>query len=512
MQDLDNPTVAETKRFLELYTGIQSYKQEVDANCNITEAPFGFRFKPSSVRSIYDADYLLSQQAIGAQLNPAEKAYREFCNQKIGWRHRIRHECIPADKKLRLWRERQIKRAKFEFGAERDDYFIHAPLMFELAEGCSVGCWFCAFSASKLSKLLPYSPENAKLWRGVLKAGIDVIGPGARWSTDYFATDPLDNPDHEKFCRDFHEIMGMWPQTTTAIAHKNIERLKNLLPESREAGCRVNRFSVITTKNLERIHNAFTAEELRDVEIIAQSQDSTFLKAKAGRYIDSAKKSKKIENREAEKNIIAFEDTHSKEEATKLAAEMEDQAGSICCVSGFLVNMVEQTIKLISPVGADERWPLGMIVYDQADFKDEKDFPEVLQFMQNRIKVRLGMDDTPRFSTKAEFQLLEHGFELKSAATKISFTQEGCADVLRYVGELINEGVKSANEICLLTFYKTSKPMQFTMGILQELFNGGYLDEDPKTPSQGYYKSGGPQMIGELNEKVKTAKEMIYSE
>ena len=76
MQELDNPTVAETKRFLELYTGIQSYKQEVDANCNITEAPFGFRFKPSSVRAIYDADYLLSQQEKGIELNPrSEKGY-----------------------------------------------------------------------------------------------------------------------------------------------------------------------------------------------------------------------------------------------------------------------------------------------------------------------------------------------------------------------------------------------------------------------------------------------------
>ncbi|MDA7618454.1 radical SAM family RiPP maturation amino acid epimerase [Verrucomicrobia bacterium] len=511
MQDLDNPTVAETKRFLELYTGIQSYKDEVDANCNITQAPFGFRFKPSSVRSIYDADYLESQQKAGIGLNTAEKAYREFCNQKIGWRNRIRYECTPADDKLGAWRKRQINRSKFEFGAQRDQFFIHAPLMFELAEGCSVGCWFCAFSASKLAKILPYSPENIQLWRGVLHAGMDVIGPAARWSTDYFATDPLDNPEHEEFCRDFHEIMGMWPQTTTAIAHKDVERVRALLLEAREAGCRVNRFSVITTKNLERIHNAFTAEELRDVEIIAQSQDSTFLKAKAGRYIDTAQKSKKIEDREAEKNVIAFEDKFSHEEAAKLAAEMEDQAGSICCVSGFLVNMVERSIKLISPVGADERWPLGMIVYDQAEFKDDKDFPKVLQTMQNRIKLKLDMDDIVQFNTKAKVELLEDGFQLKSASTLVSFTKKGCEDVLRYIGELISEGTKSANEICLLSFYKTSKPMQFAMGILQELFNGGFINEDPKIAPKTYYKDGGPQMIGELNEEVKTAREMIDS-
>jgi hypothetical protein len=190
---------------------------------------------------------------------------------------------------------------------------------------------------------------------------------------------------------------------------------------------------------------------------------------------------------------------------------MEDQAGSICCVSGFLVNMVERSIKLISPVGADERWPLGMIVYDQAEFKDDKDFPKVLQTMQNRIKLKLDMDDIVQFNTKAKVELLEDGFQLKSASTLVSFTKKGCEDVLRYIGELISEGTKSANEICLLSFYKTSKPMQFAMGILQELFNGGFINEDPKIAPKTYYKDGGPQMIGELNEEVKTAREMIDS-
>jgi len=28
----------------------------------------------------------------------------------------------------------------------------------------------------------------------------------------YWGTDPMDNPDYEKFCLDFHEVLGIFPK------------------------------------------------------------------------------------------------------------------------------------------------------------------------------------------------------------------------------------------------------------------------------------------------------------
>lgn len=506
---LDNPSIAETKRFLELYTGIQSFYDEVNQNMDLVDCPFDFKFRPSSVRPIIDAKYLKYLQ--DNKIRPSESvvAYRRFIHEKISWRNRIRRECRPKDLRFAKWRDRQIARTKAEFGAERDDYFIHAPVMFELAEGCSVGCWFCAFSAPKLANVFDYSPNNAKLWRTVLQTVADVIGPGSRWSTNYFATDPLDNPDHEKFCEDFYEILGMWPQTTTAIPHKDVERTRSLLIRAREKGCRVNRFSIMNKKILHKVHESFTAEELRDVELIIQSQDSTQLKAKAGRYVDSAKKNKKIEAREDEKNVDALMQRFGKDEAEEIQSRAEDQPGSICCVTGFLVNLVEKTVKLISPVGADQRWPLGIIVFDQRSFEDGDDLRNVLEEMQADMVTELDMGDVVRFNRKLKVEFTELGFTLSSPATLIKLEGEAHQKFFRSVGELIVAGKKTANEICLLNFYKTMTPPQQTMGFLVELFERGLLEDELNCEPRSYFRNSGPQMIGERSENPKSVREMI---
>ena len=46
------------------------------------------------------------------------------------------------------------------------------------------------------------------------------------------------------------------------------------------------------------------------------------------------------------------------------------EGGTIACVSGFLFNMVERNVRLISPCNASERWPLGYRIYDEGTFTD----------------------------------------------------------------------------------------------------------------------------------------------
>jgi hypothetical protein len=49
-----------------------------------------------------------------------------------------------------------------------------------------------------------YTPENARLWRGILEAVRDVAGP---WrSICYSGTDTFDNPEYERFIEDFAAV------------------------------------------------------------------------------------------------------------------------------------------------------------------------------------------------------------------------------------------------------------------------------------------------------------------
>ena len=52
--------------------------------------------------------------------------------------------------------------------------------------------------------------------------------------------------------------------------------------------------------------------------------------------------------------------------------------GTIECTCGYLVNMLDRTVKLVSPCFASERWPLGYIVHAEGTFSDASEFRDVL--------------------------------------------------------------------------------------------------------------------------------------
>lgn len=54
---------------------------------------------------------------------------------------------------------------------------IQAPLMFELSEGCSVGCPFCGVAAMKLRGVFRYTEEHVALWQETLV--FPTLGMGA---------------------------------------------------------------------------------------------------------------------------------------------------------------------------------------------------------------------------------------------------------------------------------------------------------------------------------------------
>ena len=47
---------------------------------------------------------------------------------------------------------------------------------------------------------------------------------------------------------------------------------------------------------------------------------------------------------------------------------------TIACMTGFLVNMIDKSIQLISPCVMSEKWPLGYRIYGETIFTDTDDF------------------------------------------------------------------------------------------------------------------------------------------
>ena len=71
-------------------------------------------------------------------------------------------------KNFDIWRRRNIERTSFELGVKSTG-IMHAPIAFELSDGCSVGCWFCGVSAQKFNGHFSLDVKGKKEWKEILK-------------------------------------------------------------------------------------------------------------------------------------------------------------------------------------------------------------------------------------------------------------------------------------------------------------------------------------------------------
>ena len=209
------PTIGQTKRALEWWACSEEFRQLVRADPRRAGRDYGLGFDPALIRPLWDPFFALEVHRENGAVDPAVGAYRDFFDGQAAWRARIRQGCSPDDPRFKRWRARQVARSGLESAASDD--IIHAPVAIELADGCSVGCWFCGVAAGRLADAWRYTGENAALWRGVLTVLRERIGAAAQWGFCYWATEPLDNPDYERFALDFADIVGRFPQTTPRL-------------------------------------------------------------------------------------------------------------------------------------------------------------------------------------------------------------------------------------------------------------------------------------------------------
>lgn len=445
-------TISHIKRFSERWHAHPEFREQVSVDPYGAVVRYGLKVAPEEIRPLWDTEFT---KKIGEEVTiPALlKLYREF-DEKFGKVEVMRSAAAsPSEPLFKAWRERQIARAASQFKQSVHNAIIHSPVCFELSKGCSIGCRFCGIAAPRLSDIFIYNPENARFWREVLELMKEILGPAAGAGFCYWATDPLDNPDYEKFCSDFHEITGIFPQTTTAQPLKDPARTRTLLKLSREKSGAFNRFSILSLKMLEQVYEEFSAEELSLVKLVLLNEESDSIKANAGR--------------ERERNI----------KKGKKDSEFPDQ-GTIACVSGFLFNMVDRSVKLVSPCNADERWPLGYIVYDEGNFSDVNDLKIILERMiTDNMPLTVRPNNLMNFRRDLNYESLPDGFQLSTRFKTFKFRDD---TYLKELGEVIHKGEKTAEDIALLFDTYGVSPTH-TFHNFNLMFSRGVLDAEPKS-------------------------------
>jgi hypothetical protein len=232
---------------------------------------------------------------------------------------------------------------------------------------------------------------------------------------------------------------------------KDPARTRALLQLSLERGNPLNRFSILSLKMLDRLHAEFSAEELVLVDLVLQNKEGTgVLKIEAGRVRDRLKPNSLLNHRPLQ--------------------------GTTACLSGFLINMIERRVKLISPCPASARWPQGYMIFDEGVFINGRDLKQLLERMiAEHMSLTVKSDHPLRFRPDLSYEARPDGFHLSTPYARHKF---GHDPYLAHLGQMIWQGNKTAVEIAQVLEWRAIPSTQ-TYQTLDLLLRQGVLDEGP---------------------------------
>jgi radical SAM family RiPP maturation amino acid epimerase len=445
-----------TKRFIERWYADQKFRDLAAVDARKAAENYGLIKDPEEIRILWDPTFR-AEAPKDMPLTLAVRRYLSYQREKAIGRDRYRKLSAPDNPRLAAWRARMVARCVSHLGGYKAEYVVHAPVCYELSKGCSVGCWFCSVSAPRLTDQFRHAPENARLWKETLTTFRDVMGPSAGMGFCYWASDPLDNPDYEDFLCDFHDCYGEFPQTTTAQPQKHVERVKKLLLLSEERGGFIDRFSILTLRQWNEILEAFDPADLIFVECIAQNKEAfNSSKSISGRALDLHRK-----------RVARHQEDRVADDATFTTA----------CVSGFLVNMVDRTVRVITPCHANERWKLGYWVLAQGTFQDGASLRKLLDRMiEDHMPTSVRHDRTIAFRSDLAFTEQDDGFVLTNRFRRHTARHD---QTTRLLGSMIATGKHSAFDIATEAQRTFDTPLEHTFMWLNRLFDGGLLHEEP---------------------------------
>jgi radical SAM family RiPP maturation amino acid epimerase len=461
--EAEQSMIAHAKRFGERYTADPVFRELVAIDSRKAAEKYKLNIDPEDLRPLWDPEENKRVTEQNLPLSPLLKLVIERDNLMAEWIQRHRSGKSLDNPKFRAWWNRQVARNDSEVGARLNSTTLHAPMCFELSAGCTVGCWFCAISAEKFAGAFAYTTDNKALWRETLEVVRDIIGPATEAGFCYWATDPLDNPDYEKLIRDYQAIIGALPSTNTAKAHKDLPRIRSILEMWRDYdGFPANQLSILTVNILDRVHEEFTPEELLWTGLNLLNKQSLVTKATAGRAREKIKK-------------LAEDSEGHNEINGKLAPS------TIACVSGFLFNMVEKTVKLITPCKASDRWPKGYKILEEGTYINGADLKILMEGMiENNMPLSIANDEIVKFRDDLEYRPLQQGFALATEHQTRRFNSPGFG---KEIGELIRQGSHTVDEI-LEVISQPGIDRKEVRKAIESLFDGGLLEEHYPMPQQ----------------------------
>lgn len=463
-------TIAHIKRFMECVTGDPDFqkalKERPQESVSIA-AERGLDIDPGQIHPSWGANGRKEMTDEEIKNLPLAKLWSEWIGDLLKFRDMMRDDgrSSEADPRFNAWRSRQINRNVSEQGGT-SDAIVHSILSFELSKGCSVGCWFCGLSAETFQGAYRYTPENARLWRDVLEVCVNKFGLAAQTGFCYWATEPTDNPDYLEFIKDYQAITGALPQTTSAAPLKDPSWTRKLIRLHRELPGVSSRFSITSLKMLRDLHATFTPEELVRNELILQHKESTLTKARSGRIVEREKSGTRVGK----------------------AHKITQDTSSIACVSGFLVNMFDRSVRLVSPCRASDRWPHGYRVYAEGVFNSAQEFADFIDHTIERcMPDRVAGNATVAFRDDLDYSRTREGFTVSTNHRTYTLTGGPFVGIM---GDLIHRGDLKASDV-LEAVIDSGADLFAAAATLQDIFEKGLLNEDP--------------VEGEVNEKSETA-------
>ncbi|OCW96212.1 radical SAM family RiPP maturation amino acid epimerase [Alishewanella sp. HH-ZS] len=443
------------KRFLECYGGDSDFRQQVkNGSKNLDELAesVGVKLKNiESLRPIIDPEYSHFRKDATRETWPLTAKWDEYyANIMQSLAFYLQSGNTDGEfKEFDLWRNRQIIRTLLDVGSPAAS-IVHPPVAFELSDGCSVGCWFCGISAKKFGGHFALDKSGDVEWENTLISVKKVLGKGLRTGFCYWATEPLDNPDYDKFISKYYEIVGTIPQTTTAIPLKDISLTRKVLKLWDESKFVPNRFSVLSTSILKKIHAEFTPEELLGVELVMQGKGSITSKSIAGKAIDER-------NRKREDSNM--------------------QEGTIACVTGFLINIRNKTIRLVSPTLPSKQWPDGYYVFSSEKYKEPHEIENIMR--------KMIIDEVKRETDSNQKIGLNEGFWLDSINEQLTVRNQKFGlsmKAFEIIAPLLKEGSNTPTHIVKQAVKSGCDPI-LAIRILQDMMLYGMTGNDYLRPA-----------------------------
>ena len=479
--------LVETKRFFECYQGDRAFREAADAGGEFTDEQrrmlkdIGVTFEPEAMELVWTRPDLLERtsslvvlhpgfEEVPSEIHAALAPYPEM-RTWLRWRHRSQRmllvQKLVASSRSTLspeytaWRGRRVAATRNELGSYGWglDHPCHAV---EMAVGCSVGCGFCAFDAGKLQTVFDLArPENRELVRGVATGMASVLGWPAAHGMLYWSTEPHDNPHYVKLLEFWQRMTGAMLCTATARAGE--DWVRELIDYYSTGPVPWPRISVLSRGIMRRLHRAFTPMEMRDTTLLMQQKDGEALRAKVPG------------GRERMLRQLVEADDLRNVDFENLPEGFEPPQGSIACISGPLVNMVNRTLKLISPCYTTMEYRYGYRVFDETTFDGPEDFEVALKRMVRRSMVVRPYPEMPmRWRDDLRAVPQPDGFTLLSPTTRRDFRR---GELHLRTAELIGHGDRTYEQVFdALSDNPQVGPMA-AISMLDSLFKKGYLCE-----------------------------------